>query len=440
MKKTLLFTFLIFIFQVFATAQPTSTPKSTTQEEPDSLNILLHNIIVEYAKKNPQILPAKMEALVEKGADPNGIIPISGSYRKLGTYIPIVKSYYKNKYRKYSYKTTPFYTAVSSGNVQIVQKLIDLGADVNTPGARGVYPIGRAVYNQDKEMTFLLLDNGADIQYANLSKLDDIDFIETLVSKGADVRTVNWNFALNDTNTLKRLISLNPSFERVRLNFRSVFKNPGMFDFLMDNGMPLTVRNDGFMKCPVLYAAVKFNNLPALKRIVATGKVDINAECKAHFKKTPLIIAIEEEHLEIIDYLLKNGADPMLKDWTEKTAINHTVFLKNPKPVCKLLIEYGANLEYNDYFGQTPLMHAVKLEKYIAAKAYIELGANVNAVGKYGDTPLSLAVKEESIPLIELLIENGADPKKKIKGKSLLEYAREKDVSNMVIEYLEKLN
>lgn len=439
MKKSLLFSGFLLIFYVFGLSQPTTTSGMST-EQPDSLNRQLYNIISKYAKNNPQVLPAAMETLIKKGANPNGIVTIAGSYRKPGTYIPIIKEFYKNKYRSYTYKTTPFHAAVASGNIQIVQKLIDLGANVNTPSEKDDYPIRLAVYNMDKKMISFLLDNGADIKNVDLSKLKDIDLIETLVSKGADVRTVNWNFALNDTNTLNKLIALNPNFEGVSLNFEKVFENPGIFDFLMNKGMPLSVHNDGFMDCPLVFAAVKFNNLPALKRIVATGEIDINAECEKYFKRTPLIVAIEEENIEIIKYLLENNADPMKKDWTKKTPLNNTVFLKNPKPICELLIEYGADLEYTGYFGQTPLMHAVKLEQYIAAKTYIELGANVNAVSKNGETPLSLAIKEESIPLIELLIENGANPKTKVKGKSLLEYAREEDVSNMVIEYLEKLN
>ncbi len=428
--------FLLLPISLFSQEESTSYPVGQRQ---DSLNMQLYKIISKDAQNSPVTLIPKMEKLITQGADPNGIVTIKGSYRKPGTYIPIIKDFYKNKYRKYSYKTTPFHAAVASGNTQITGKLLDLGADVNIVASEDDYPIKIAAYKQDENMIFFLLEHGADIKHINLSKIEDISLIEKLYKKGADISSVDWNKFLNDKDALKKLIALNSGFTGVRLNFNKLFEDNDLFDFLLDNGMPDNIRGTGFDDCPLFYGAVKYGNLYALKKLYAINPAYINKECKKNFNKTPLTMAIEKEYLDIIKYLLENGADPMQKDWTDKTAINHTVFSKNPEAICKLLIQYGADLEYSGYFGQTPLMHAVKLDEYIAALAYIKLGANVNAMGKRGETPLSLAVEEESIPMIKLLIEHGANPETKYKGKSLLQYAQDEKLSPMVIDYLKNL-
>ena len=432
--QTILYLIFVCFFPLIMFSQTESTNRQE-QSKQDSLNRLLYKTISQYAS-SPQNLSSKIEKLVAEGAKPNGVVVINEKYRKYGTYIPIIKDFYKDKYRTYTYKTTPFHAAVGSGNIQIVEKLIELGADVNIPADKDDYPVKLAAYKKDKNMILFLLNNRANVKHIDLSKIDDIELIKILTEKGADVSTANWNFFLNDIPVLKQLIELNPKFTGVRLNFEDLFANNNAFDFLMDNGMPVSVRNSGMSDCPLMFGAVKYGNIYALKKIIATQKVNINAECKKDFNRTPLVIAIDEENLEMIKFLLEMGANPMQKDWTNKISINHTVFSKNPEGICKLLIQYGADLEYKGYFGQTPLMHAVKLDEYIAALAYIKLGANVNARGRNGDSPLSLAIREENIPMLKLLFDNGADPKTKYKGKTLLQYARDEEVSPTVIEFL----
>ncbi len=438
MKKQLLYFLflLVFPFSLFPQGESTSYP---VQQEHDSLNRLLYKAISKYAKTDTKILIPKIEKLIGEGAKPNGIVTISGSYRKPGTYIPIIKEFYKNKYRKYSYKTTPFHAAVASKNTIVVGKLLDLGADVNFAVNKDDYPLRIAAYKQDENMIFFLLDHGANIEHINLSKIDDITLIEKLHARGADISTVDWNKFLTDKEALKKLITLNPEFNGVALDFSKLFDDNDLFDFLLDNGMPDNLTGTRFDKCPLFYGAVKYGNLYALKKLYARNPAYINKECKENFRKTPLTIAIDEENVSVIKFLLEKGANPMQKDWTGRVSINHTVFTKNPEEICKLLIQYGADLEYMGYFGQTPLMHAVKLDEYIPAMTYIQLGANVNARGKYGETPLYLAVKKENIPMIKLLIENGADPKAKYNGKSLLQYAQDEELSPMVIDYLKNL-
>ncbi|MCF6239977.1 MAG: ankyrin repeat domain-containing protein [Bacteroidales bacterium] len=436
MKFFTLFFFLGISPILFYAQSPTPTKELSIK---DSLTYELYQLMLEssYAKRFSVIEQSKK--LINEGADPNGILHFTGSVRKLGSYIPILQVFYKNKYRKVTNVNTPFHAAIKTGDTLIVAALIKLGADINLFIKDKGYPITIACRKQDKKMITYLLSKGDKPERINLFFFKNINDIEYLVNKGADVSRVNWNNFLDDRDALKKLISLNPDFKYVQISHKRLLSDNDLFDFLLSNGMPENIKGGSFDKCPLFYSAIKYGNLYALKKLYAKQPKYINKPCVNNFKRTPLTIAVKEENLEIIKFLLENGADPMQKDWTGKTAINELIFTKNPEGIGKLLLEYGADIEYKGYFGQTPLMHAVKMDKYIVTMAYINLGANVNAVGKYEVTPLSLAVREESIPLLQLLIKHGADYHKKIKGKSILQYAKEEDVSPAVIQFLENL-
>ncbi|RLD83553.1 MAG: hypothetical protein DRJ10_03250, partial [Bacteroidetes bacterium] len=104
--------------------------------------------------------------------------------------------------------------------------------------------------------------------------------------------------------------------------------------------------------------------------------------------------------------------------------------------IINLLIDAGAKIEYAKYFGKTPIMQAVSRKKYVAVQTLINRGANVNHKTKYGETPLVMAIKENDYPIMKLLVESGAKANIKYEGKTLLEFAKEEDVSPMIVDYL----
>ena len=121
--------------------------------------------------------------------------------------------------------------------------------------------------------------------------------------------------------------------------------------------------------------------------------------------------------------LLERGADPNFANEYGATPLHRAAEQSNAE-MAKLLLEGGANVNAPANDGTTPLHRAVNPGNTELSKLLVEAGADVNAVDTWGYTPLHEAVK------------SGADPKIADKhGKTALSLA-EKNGKAKIVEYL----
>ncbi len=401
----------------------------------DSLDLVLFNLMLKYGNYPEDEFLKNIEILIKKGANPDTSIEYEYSVRKFGTYIPIVKHFYNNKYRHYKKSSTSFLKAVNTDNIKIVKKFIELGANVNKASKAGDYPLNIAISKNSEEIIDLLLKNGADISFADLSKNKNIDLIEKLVRLGANPQTININFAVNDEKLLKRLLNLHPDVNKYPLNYKTVFTNDNLLSLLIKNGLNDKAKGTFPDDCPPVYGAIKYGELKHIK-ILKNAGFNINKNCGG-IKDDVLFLVIKMQKKDILNYYLNEmKTDPNVKNMAKESALIAAVDTDNDE-IVKMLLKAGADLEYTGYFSSTPLMYAAQYGKYISAQTLINAGANVNYTDKYGETPLIQAVNKKNFAMIKLLIENGADTKVKYKNMTLSEYAKSKDCPNMIIGYLE---
>jgi hypothetical protein len=165
-----------------------------------------------------------------------------------------------------------------------------------------------------------------------------------------------------------------------------------------------------------------------------------------------LLDAVEEGDIAKVQELLKKGADPNARDhgprerWWRygKTplclAVEH-----GHSEIVKLLIEHGADVNASCYIDsfETPLHRAVVDDNIEIAKLLIQNGADVNARRSFdGLTPLHLAALNGYSKMVRLLLENGADPSIRDNfGNTASELAREEDheeVANIIEGFMSK--
>lgn len=130
-------------------------------------------------------------------------------------------------------------------------------------------------------------------------------------------------------------------------------------------------------------------DLDRVKMLIEKGE-DVNKSGNKGIG-TPLIEAIETNHMPIVKYLVE---------------------------------EAGADIEAASNLGDTPLYVAAGYNKPEALNYLVEKGVKINTPGKYGMTPLMEAAARGHDQIVARLLELGADVNHKSdEGKTALDYA-----------------
>lgn len=135
-------------------------------------------------------------------------------------------------------------------------------------------------------------------------------------------------------------------------------------------------------------------------------KADLNTKYTSGY--APEEYCSNEDDIEILDLLLKNGANPNLKVEGGNPLIVSAAEYGNAQAV-ELLIKYGVSPNQKSPSGDTPLTMAAKNKDDKTANVLINAGADVNAKDNEGFTPLMLAVKSKNVKLVKSLLSAGAD-------------------------------
>ncbi|CAF1612842.1 unnamed protein product, partial [Didymodactylos carnosus] len=144
---------------------------------------------------------------------------------------------------------------------------------------------------------------------------------------------------------------------------------------------------------------------------------------------TPLYTATEEGHFEVVELLVRNGADINLSPQgtvaKELRIENQTPLLiacmKNFENIIKFLIENGANVNVTSDRGSSPFLAICQHNNVDLATLLIKHGAryDVEAYNLYDGkiNGLIVAAESGSFDILKLLVENGLDVNYKIEGK-----------------------
>ena len=137
-------------------------------------------------------------------------------------------------------------------------------------------------------------------------------------------------------------------------------------------------------------------------------KVDVNQR-DDDTGNPPLVVAVEENQIEIVKLLLNRGADVNVKDWTSKNTALDISEQKGFKPISELLQQRGAK-----YSSGSSFHLAAKNGDIVSIEEMLSKKQDINEVdaGK-GWTALHYAVNYGQKHLVEYLIIKGADVNKK---------------------------
>ena len=135
-------------------------------------------------------------------------------------------------------------------------------------------------------------------------------------------------------------------------------------------------------------------------------------------KMSALDLAVGNDHKEIVELLIANGAELNGAESGKPTPLMAAI-MKNDIEIVELLVNNGANINAEMTLGQTPLRMAISSTKHSPsqnkiARLLIEKGADVNAKTKNGSTLLHVAAGRSDREIVELLINKGLDVNAKV--------------------------
>ncbi len=159
----------------------------------------------------------------------------------------------------------------------------------------------------------------------------------------------------------------------------------------------------------ILYYAIENNN-NKITNLLINKYIDLNLDLTIIDKNgnTPLHYACIKQNYEIAKLLIINGIDINISNFiNDFSALNYCVLYGNLN-LLKLLIQYGANIDDQDYYGNTILHYSLIYNKYEIFKYLITFkNINFNKYNIDSELPIHLYLNKYSDNLdLKILIKN----------------------------------
>jgi ankyrin repeat protein len=307
-------------------------------------------------------------------------------------------------------RSTPLIAAIASNQPDLVSYLLECAADPNIGVFHGIFPLGVAAEQGNVTICYNLLTAGAlhtpavglvlnPIQFA--VRAGHVEVAELLLAFGADLHcttadgtglailAARGGHAIMITCLVGAGINVN------------VWRSGGTF---LDGWAPLDVAaNNGHLRAVETLLGCKAD--PNL--VIDTGRRRI---CQI----SPLIQAIRNDRVDIVQALLFGGADP--DDWapdffhcTTPSPLIVAARVGNI-PIAKLLLEYSASIDESSC-NQNPLIASTYAGNTDMTRFLVERGADVNLQAPSGGaTAIYYAAEQGHIKPLKVLLTAGASP------------------------------
>jgi ankyrin repeat protein len=274
----------------------------------------------------------------------------------------------------------------------MVKELVQAGADVNFQTKEGIAPLFTAICEGYEEIVDILLEAGANpnligVVGMSCSFLDGTRSFLSFNEYSQFTTPLTLAIFTGQTKIVEKLLRLGADVtikdkkNRLPIDIAIQEGHTKIIELLQGAGAKTATGNIEF-SAPALLGAAKQGNLDILRSALA-AKIDPNiSELQAGRNprnKTALMFAVERGHLAIVEHLIIAGADVNLSDRPGKklgkTPLMYAAESDHPE-IVKLLLRSGAVVDYQDKRGQTALYYAVLEQKTEAVKSLLEYGAD----------------------------------------------------------------
>ena len=290
---------------------------------------------------------------------------------------------------------TPLYDAALNGDSGLCRLLLEHGANPNISTEEGPILFKVAV-SGNLEIVKVLVENEAEIDATNsedrtalqgASNNGHKDVVAYLLENGADV-----HHGIGHGSTPIHLAASYGYTEIVQL--------------LIDNGADLQhPSSSGWTPLHLCY------DYPETTQLLLENGAEVNSVTETGY--TPLYLAVLNNYPEVVKTLLSYSPDlevTIIGDSTETTrrALGAAV-MNGSAEVTRLLLEAGANIDYQDHRNNVPLHYAALQNQEDVLRALMEYNPDLDLVDDDGDTALNCMNSSTSVKIVKILVNGGAD-------------------------------
>ncbi|KAI0982874.1 hypothetical protein GJ496_007401 [Pomphorhynchus laevis] len=339
--------------------------------------------------------------LLEKGANPNAV----NHYGVSTLWIPSQKGYIEIVKLLLQYKANP--------------ELAPSGSDADERGISGWTPLYVAMKSRNLEVARILLHHGANPNA--VTKLGSTPFL--LASEVADLEIIKYfvecNAALDFAPSGSEADKLNITGQ-TPLFMATLKERLDVVQYLISKGVQVNVKNR-YGVSPLLLCA-EGGNFQMIKTLIEAG-ADVNicptgplAEQYLLAGQTPLFGTAKKGHVQICKYLIENGADVNRATIAGITPL-YTAVEENRLNVVECLLSNNADVNMTPFGriaaelkieGQTPLIVACMRNNSQMIELLLRHGADPNLANTRGTTPFIAICQQNNLAMAELLIKYGA--------------------------------
>eukprot|EP00079_Xenopus_tropicalis_P014527 XP_004911129.1 PREDICTED: ankyrin repeat domain-containing protein 17 isoform X6 [Xenopus tropicalis] len=289
--------------------------------------------------------------------------------------------------------------ACAGGHEELVQTLLERGANIEHRDKKGFTPLILAATAGHVGVVEILLDNGADIE-AQSERTKDTPL--SLACSGGRQEVVELLLARAANKEHRNVSDYTPLSLAASGGYVNIIK------ILLNAGAEINSRTGSKLGISPLMLAAMNGHTAAVKLLLDMGS-DINAQIETN-RNTALTLACFQGRTEVVSLLLDRKANVEHRAKTGLTPLMEAAS-GGYAEVGRVLLDKGADVNAPPVPSSrdTALTIAADKGHYKFCELLISRGAHIDVRNKKGNTPLWLAANGGHLDVVQLLVQAGAD-------------------------------
>lgn len=301
-----------------------------------------------------------------------------------------------------------FENAVKSGNIKLLEDLIDQGNDPNDFFKAGELPLTYAILSHNYKLADFLIENGANIhgidkkgltvlQHAVKDKNNEaikyVSELEDINHRDSNGKTIlHYLFeSIKSSDDLKSYYSIIKLLTVLNIDWKiEDHSNKTAIDYLIDKGLEKDINT-------IIDELSEGDSSSSTDDTTVDSDMDDTDE---KFTLDDFIEAARQGDMDALNYIDDLNIDD--EGSGGSTALIEAVANEN-YDFANSLLDHGADPNVSDISGYTPLMYAIANDNVRISMRLVSLGADLNHVANDDESPISMIEDSDNSELLILL-------------------------------------